>query len=109
MTLSYCEQASDLIEVKTRSSVMIRLRAYLEQLLEGSYELLMATVRKMLEPGMGISRLGREDFMRFLAFSKLCTSFVRQKQVNLQACVTKQKVLSQAIVRAMCQHSLPAS
>ncbi len=79
------EQASDKVEVKSRSSVTIRLRAYLEQLLEGSYDLLMATVRKMLKPGMGVSRLGREDFMRFLGFARLCTSFVRQKQVSLQS------------------------
>ena len=90
MTFSGCEQASDVTEVKARSSVMIRLRAYLKQMLDGSYEMLMAAVRKMLEPGMGVSRLGREDFMRFLGFAKLCTSFVRQKQVNLQAHVMKQ-------------------
>lgn len=94
LIFSYPEQASDKIEVKTRASVMIRLRAYLEQLLEGSYELLMATVRRMLEPGMGVSRLGREDFIRFLAFAKLCTSFVRQKQVDLQACSLSKKNIS---------------
>lgn len=99
-----CEQASDQVEVKTRTPVLIRLKAYLEQLLEGSYELLMATVRKMLEPGMGISRLGREDFMRFLGFAKICTSFVRQKQVQLSFCHKPEGIIALQFCTIQASH-----
>ena len=66
-------------------STMIQLREYLTQLLEGSYDLLMSTVRKLLEPGLGISRLGRDDFLRFISLAQLCTSFVRQRRVKFHA------------------------
>lgn len=61
---------------------MNRLQGYLEQLLEGSYGHLMSTLRKMLEPGLGISRLGRDDYLRYITFSQLCTAFVRQTQAS---------------------------
>lgn len=74
-------QASDETVAGMHWSANMKLRGYLEQLLEGSYGLLMGTVRKLLEPGLGISRLDRDDFLRFINFAKLCTSFVRQKEV----------------------------
>ena len=64
---------------------MVRLRQYVEQFLETSYGLLMGAVRRSLEPGLGVSRLGREDFLRFLSVARLCTAFVRLKQVTCPA------------------------
>ena len=64
---------------------MVRLRQYLDQFLDTSYGLLMGAVRRSLEPGLGLSRLGRDDFLRFLSVARLCTAFVRLKQVTCPA------------------------
>jgi hypothetical protein len=61
--------------------VVIQLKQYMEQFLEGSYGLLMGPLRKSLEAGLGISRLGRPDFLRFIHLARLSTGYVRLKQV----------------------------
>ncbi len=42
----------------------------------------MATVRKELEPGLGISRLEPVDFFKFLRLAAFTTSYVRTQQVR---------------------------
>ncbi|KAK9842310.1 hypothetical protein WJX81_005935 [Elliptochloris bilobata] len=57
-----------------------RLAAYVEQFLEGSYEVMMAVLRKELEPGLHISRRTVDDFHRFLRVTRFFTSFVRLRE-----------------------------
>eukprot|EP00891_Asterochloris_glomerata_P008793 jgi/Astpho2/8793/Aster-05348 len=56
------------------------LRAYAEQFLEAGYDVLMEVIRKDLEPGLHISRLGRQDFAQFFRLARTMTAFVRIKQ-----------------------------
>ena len=43
----------------------------------------MCNCRKDLEPGLHISRLGREDFAQFIRLARTMTAFVRIKQVMI--------------------------
>ena len=43
----------------------------------------MCNCRKDLEPGLHISRLGREDFAQFFRLARTMTAFVRIKQVTI--------------------------
>eukprot|EP00884_Botryococcus_braunii_P014003 jgi/Botrbrau1/22603/Bobra.176_1s0033.1 len=56
------------------------LQRYADQFLENSYGVLMAAMRKELEPGLDVSRCTRDDFLRFVRFARFCTSLVRQRQ-----------------------------
>ena len=47
------------------ADMLMQLRSYAEAFLEGSYNILMGSVRKELEPGLNISRLSSDDFLRF--------------------------------------------
>jgi len=72
-------------EVQTKrlvGSLLPRLRTYAEQILEAAYDVLMDNVRGALEPGLGISRLAKEDFLRFLQLTAFFTAYVRGKQVS---------------------------
>ena len=42
----------------------------------------LCNCRKDLEPGLHISRLGREDFAQFFRLARTMTAFVRIKQVT---------------------------
>ena len=44
----------------------------------------MDNVRRELEPGLGISRLSRDDYLRFLRLGAFFTSYVRGKQVRIR-------------------------
>ncbi len=44
-------------------------------------QVLMDNVRRELEPGLGISRLSRDDYLRFLRLGAFFTAYVRGKQV----------------------------
>ncbi len=79
-------QAAEELAAGLHWEVVIQLRSYLEQFLGSSYGLLMAPLRKSLEPGLGISRLGRPDFLRFIHLARLATGYVRLKQVRRPAC-----------------------
>lgn len=71
------------MQAKRASGTLIpRLRAYAEQVLEAAYDVLMDNVRSALEPGLGISRLAKEDFLRFLQLTAFFTAYVRGKQVH---------------------------
>jgi hypothetical protein len=45
----------------------------------------MDNVRRELEPGLGISRLSRDDYLRFLRLGAFFTAYVRGKQVSAKA------------------------
>ncbi|KAK9840302.1 hypothetical protein WJX74_007181 [Apatococcus lobatus] len=65
---------------KPTLTTLVGLREGLEGLLDGGYNRLLGTVRKQLEPGMGISRLDRQDFLHFFFVSHLCTGYIRMQQ-----------------------------
>ena len=63
--------------------MLARMRGFAQQFLaQGAYGRLMGTIRKDLEPGVGISRLGRDSFLQFLHLGRACTSFLRLQQVR---------------------------
>ena len=65
------------------SDMLVQLRSYAEAFLEGSYNILMGSVRKELEPGLNISRLSSDDFLRFFRVANFFTTFVRLQQVTV--------------------------
>lgn len=68
--------------VRLLPALRSRMKGFTQQFLaQGAYSHLMATVRKELEPGMGISRLSRDSFVQFLQLARACTAFVRVQQV----------------------------
>ena len=62
--------------------LMLRLSNFLQQFLASGYGPLMETVRKKLEPGLGISHADSEDFVRFVQLARLCTAFTFIQQVS---------------------------
>jgi hypothetical protein len=56
---------------------------YADAFLEAAYEVLMNTLRRDLEPGIGVSRLQRADFLRFFRMGAFFTRYVHLKQVTL--------------------------
>ena len=62
------------------SEVLLQLRSYAEAFLEGSYNILMGSIRKDLDAGLNISRLSADDFLRFFRLASLFTGFVRRQQ-----------------------------
>jgi hypothetical protein len=68
---------------KPRSpQVLLALKAHTQSLLSsGAYNLLMAVLRQEMAPGLGISRLEKEDFERVLKLMAWMTGFVRCMQV----------------------------
>lgn len=57
------------------------LKEYAGQFLAAGYGLLMEGLRRDLEPGLNISRLSEDDFLRFFKLAAFCTAFVRLQQV----------------------------
>ena len=51
------------------------LRSFADSLLEGGYDILMDSIRPELMHGIGISRLEKEDYIRFFRLSCFCTSY----------------------------------
>lgn len=69
---------------KLSSSLLVHMRGFAQSLLSsGAYGQLMSTIRKDLEPGIGISRLSRESFVHFLALARACTCFLRMQQASI--------------------------
>ena len=66
--------------VQLGSEVLLQLRSYAEAFLEGSYNILMGSIRKDLDAGLNISRLSADDFLRFFRLASLFTGFVRRQQ-----------------------------
>lgn len=64
-------------------AMLVQLRSYAEAFLQGSYNILMGSIRKELEPGLNISRLSSDDFLRFFRVTSFFTSFVRRQQVSV--------------------------
>ncbi len=64
------------------SNALLILKGFAEQFLSSSYNLLMGGLRRDLEPGLNISRLSEEDFLRFFKVAGFFTCFVRQQQVR---------------------------
>lgn len=62
--------------------LMLMLREFLQQFLALGYGPLMETIREKLEPGLGVSRLDPEDFLRFVQLARLCTSFTFIQQAS---------------------------
>ncbi|EIE20339.1 hypothetical protein COCSUDRAFT_58046 [Coccomyxa subellipsoidea C-169] len=66
------------------SNALLILKGFAEQFLSSSYNLLMGGLRRDLEPGLNISRLSEEDFLRFFKVAGFFTCFVRQQQEEVQ-------------------------
>lgn len=62
---------------------MREMKQFVEQFLSGGYNILMGVVGKLLEPGLGISRLSRSDFVNFFQIAGVCTGYLRMKEVPL--------------------------
>lgn len=77
-----CQVQESAQQNRVSGTVLPRLREYAEQVLEAAYDVLMDNVRGDLEPGLGISRLAKEDFLRFLQLTAFFTAYVRGKQVR---------------------------
>ena len=58
------------------------LGAYVERFLQGSYNVLMTGLQKDLSPGLNISRLSHESFLRFFKLASFFTRYVRLQQVQ---------------------------
>ena len=87
--LSMLLQASAAVQVKEeqpaklKPALLSRMKCFVQQFLaQGAYSHLMATLRRELEPGVGISRLSRASFVQFLQLARACTAFVRLQQVQ---------------------------
>ncbi len=65
--------------------MLLQLRSYAEAFLGGSYNLLLGSLRKDLEPGLNISRLAAQDFLRFFRLAAFFTAFVRMQQARAPA------------------------
>ncbi|KAL4855933.1 Protein timeless [Chlorella vulgaris] len=65
---------------KLGAELLVRLDGFLQQFLDGAYDLLMTQVFKELEPGLNISRLSDADFLNFVRLSTYCTRYVRLKE-----------------------------
>ena len=58
------------------------LKAYVERFLQASYNMLMTGLQKDLDPGLNISRLSQESFLRFFKLASFFTRHVRLQQVR---------------------------
>ena len=58
------------------------LRGYVERFLQSSYNILMTGLQKDLDPGLNISRLTNEDFLRFFKLTSFFTRYVRVQEVQ---------------------------
>ena len=59
------------------------LRNFVENFLQGGYDILMDSIRPELMHGIGISRLEKEDYMRFFRLSCFCTSYMKLKMEKI--------------------------
>ena len=73
----------------------------------------MDNVRRELEPGLGISRLSRDDYLRFLRLGAFFTAYVRGKQVlsnfSLLSLFTEEQPIFSIMCRSLtCRQCAPA-
>ncbi len=66
---------------KLSHTLLQRLQTVVEEFLQGSYAILMTQLRKELQPGLHVSRLDRDDFVRFLRLTRFFHQYVRLKTV----------------------------
>ena len=78
------------------------LRGYVERFLQSSYNILMTGLQKDLDPGLNISRLTNEDFLRFFKLTSFFTRYVRLQEVQ-----TSSFSLSCQGTRARCDYCHP--
>ena len=57
------------------------LNAYVDRFLQSSYNILMTGLQKDLNPGINISRLSQEDFLRFFKLTAFFIKYVRLQEV----------------------------
>ena len=57
------------------------LNAYVDRFLQSSYNILMTGLQKDLNPGINISRLSQEDFLRFFKLTTFFIRYVRLQEV----------------------------
>ncbi|PSC68202.1 calcium-translocating P-type PMCA-type [Micractinium conductrix] len=62
------------------AELLVKLDSFLQQFLEGAYDLLMGQVFKEVQPGLNISRLGAGEFHSFVKLATYCTRYVRLKE-----------------------------
>ncbi len=76
------EQGKDEEHVRLDPEDSHHLKEYVELFLQSSYNILMTGLQKDLDPGLNISRLGNEDFLRFFKLTTFFTRYVRLQQVR---------------------------
>ena len=57
------------------------LSTYVDRFLQSSYNILMTGLQKDLNPGINISRLSKEDFLRFFKLTTFFIRYVRLQEV----------------------------
>jgi hypothetical protein len=63
------------------AELLVKLDAYMQQFLDGAYDLLMGQVFRELQPGLNISRCSEADFLHFVRLATYCTRYVRLREV----------------------------
>lgn len=76
-------QAKEDEQVQLEPETAHLLKAYVERFLQGSYNILMTGLQKDLDPGLNISRLSNEDFLRFFKLTAFFTGYVRLQEVGV--------------------------
>ena len=61
------------------------LRTFTESFLSGGYDVLMDSIRPELMHGIGISRLEKEDYIRFFRLSWFCTTYKKLRMERISA------------------------
>lgn len=61
------------------------LVSFADNFLQGGYDILMDSIRPELMHGIGISRLEKEDYIRFFKLSWFCTSYKKLKMEKIDA------------------------
>lgn len=64
------------------AQLLVGMCGVVEELLQGSYAILMTQLRRELQPGLHVSRLEADDFVRFLQLARFFHQYVRLKTVR---------------------------
>ncbi|GMH33973.1 hypothetical protein BSKO_01807 [Bryopsis sp. KO-2023] len=63
-----------------QEGLLLKLRTYADKFLKESYNILMGVIAKELEPGLLMSNLDRDDFLRFFRLALFFTRYISIKQ-----------------------------
>lgn len=95
-----CLQVDDGESRQVSAACLAQLRAWTDEFLAGGYNPLMEVIRKDAEPGLGISRLSRQEFAKFLRLAAAVTAYVRLRQ---EGEVKKERERKEAAKKAAAQ------